>query len=547
MSGAQTPQSRPAWLPGALRPSGWCAIALLASAALLAGCAALTPPEPGPPGGPGTAAATPADARAVEPAALPASAREAPAAADDSEIGVAADAPTGPGADDVDLAGTGAEDRGDLWQRVRDGFAIDDLADATAVQRWRGFYADRASMVSRLFERGSPYLFHIVEEVDRRGMPMELALLPFIESAFDPQAVSRAQAAGMWQFIPSTGRAFDLQQNAFRDERRDVIASTRAALDYLQQLHARFGDWHFALAAYNWGEGNVQRAQRLNAHKRRPTDYARLRMPDETRQYVPKLLAVRDLVRDPSAFGIELPALENHPWFLAVQITRDIDLALAASLAGLDEQAFRRYNPQLEPPLILAAGTPRLLLPYDAAQRFAHALAALDGPLASWTAWVAPRTLTVAEAARLTGVSEEVLRSVNRIPPRMKLARGSTLLVPRGADVGEDVAVEVADHGALDLVPELPLRRVVLRVGAKGDTVAGVARRYRLDARDVARWNKVSPKARFRAGARVVVMLPPRASRTASVPVRQASTKGTAGTPGKATSPPTATKRKPAR
>lgn len=542
MSGAPTAQSPTARPRRAGRPSGWRAIALLVSAALLAGCAALTPPASD---APGTAATT--AARPAEPGPATAFARQAPAAeaaVDDAGAVVAADASAAPGLDVAGLADATADDRGDLWQRVRDGFAIDDLADDDEVQRWRGFYAERAAMVARLFERGSPYLFHIVEEVDRRGMPMELALLPFIESAFDPQAVSRAKAAGMWQFMPSTGRAFDLQQNAFRDERRDVVASTRAALDYLQQLHARFGHWHLALAAYNWGEGNVQRAQRLNARKRRPTDYARLRMPAETRQYVPKLLAVRDLVRDPQAFGIALPALENHPWFLAVQITRDIDLVLAASLAGLDEQAFRRYNPQLEPPLILAAGTPRLLLPYDAAQRFAHALTALGGPLASWTAWIAPRTLTVTEAARLTGVGEEVLRSVNRIPPRMKLARGSTLLVPRGADVGEDVAVEVADHGAIDLVPELPLRRVVLRVGAKGDTVAGVARRHRLDARDVARWNRVSPKARFRAGARVVVMLPPRASRTASVPVRQASTKATAGKPGKTTTP-TASKRKP--
>ncbi|MBI3156624.1 MAG: transglycosylase SLT domain-containing protein [Burkholderiales bacterium] len=492
--------------------------ALLAASALLAGCASLVPPATDPvrppPAPPAAAASAP-----PLPAATSAAVQANPAA--QPEAGTTARATS-----ERHLLAADDAARADLWQRVRDGFAIDDLADDDAVQRWRRFYADRPEMVARMFERGGRYLFHIVEEVDRRGMPMELALLPFIESAFDPRAVSSARAAGIWQFIPSTGLAFDLRQNAFRDDRRDVVASTEAALDYLQKLHARFGHWHLALAAYNWGEGSVQRAQRRNLRDGRGGDYAGLRMPEETRQYVPKLLAVRDLVRDAQAWGIALPPLENHPAFLAVPIERDIDLALAARMAGLREDEFRRYNPQLEPPLILAAGTPQLLLPYDAANRFVRELAAHDGALASWTAWVAPRTLTVAEAARLTGMGEDGLRRINRIPPRMKVLRGSTLLVPRSADVGEDVALEIADHGTLALAPDLPpLRRVVFKVGPKGDTVAGVARRHRVAAREVARWNKISPQARLRPGARVVLMLPTSAPRTASVPVREASTK----------------------
>jgi membrane-bound lytic murein transglycosylase D len=175
--------------------------------------------------------------------------------------------------------------------------------------------------------------------------------------------------------------------------------------------------------------------------------------------------------------------------------------------------------------VILAAGTPQVLLPYDNANRFVRALAGHPGPLASWTAWVAPRTLTAAEAARLTGMQEPALRELNQIPPRMKVAAGSILLVPRAPDVGEDIGAELAHNGMLQLTPErLPTRRVVLKVGAKGDSVAGVARRYRLPARDVARWNRVTVGARFRPGARVVVMLP-QTTRTATVPVPAASTK----------------------
>jgi membrane-bound lytic murein transglycosylase D len=174
------------------------------------------------------------------------------------------------------------------------------------------WYATRPDYMQRMTERSSKYLFHIVEELERRGMPTELALLPYIESAFNPQAVSSAKAAGMWQFMPATGTYFDLKQNAFRDDRRDVLASTRAALDYLQKLHGMFGDWHLALAAYNWGEGSVaghcpQRETGLG------TGYTDLNMPAETRNYVPKLQAVKNIVAEPTRFSTDLPVIHNHP------------------------------------------------------------------------------------------------------------------------------------------------------------------------------------------------------------------------------------------
>ena len=348
--------------------------------------------------------------------------------------------------------------RADLWQRVRAGFAVPDL-DNDLVRRWERWYAERPDYVERMMDRGARYLFHIVEEVNERGMPMELALLPFIESAFNPEALSRARASGMWQFMPATGTHFDLKQNLFRDDRRSVIASTRAALDYLQQLHRMFGDWHLALAAYNWGQGNVQRALASNERARRGTAYTDLRMPDETRNYVPKLQAVKNIVLRPQAFGLKLPPLENHPFFLTVPIERDIDVALILALSGLDAEAFRALNPQLNKPVVLAAATPSLLLPYDEANRFVSGLARHAGPLSSWTAWVAPRTMKPQEAAKLVRMSEAELVEVNRIPPRMLVRQGSALVVRRTGAQSADVSDQLADRARLALAPESPPRK----------------------------------------------------------------------------------------
>ncbi|HSV70916.1 MAG TPA: transglycosylase SLT domain-containing protein [Methylibium sp.] len=471
-------------------------------ALLLAACASTAPIEPPPAAAPVVAAA---------PAALPpaeaASATEAAASPDESAE--AAGAPTDPLASDalVDLADEAA--RRDLWMRIRRGFAIPDL-DTGLVRDREQWYASRPDYVERMTTRSSRYLFHIVEEVEKRGLPTELALLPFIESAFNPQAMSSAKASGMWQFIPSTGRHFELRQNIFRDDRRDVLASTSAALDYLEKLHAMFGDWHLALAAYNWGEGSVGRAIARNRRAGLPTDYLALGMPAETRLYVPKLQAVENLIARPEAFALTLPPLENHPYFLAVPIKRDIDAALVARLAGLPEPEFHALNPSLNKPVILAAGTPQVLLPYDNAQRFILALPEHRGRLASWTAWVVPRTMKPADAAKRCGcgMSESDLREVNRIPPRMLVRAGSTLLVPRNGHRHEDVSERVADNATMLLAPDVPpLRRVTVKA-RQGDSVASLAKRYRLSAASVADWNKVSAAAKFRTGQPVVVYLP---------------------------------------
>jgi membrane-bound lytic murein transglycosylase D len=342
-------------------------------------------------------------------------------------------------------------------------------------------------------------------------MPTELALLPFIESAFNPQAVSSARAAGMWQFMPATGKDYALKQNVFRDDRRDVLASTRAALDYLQRLYGLFGDWHLALAAYNWGEGNVKRAIERNQKAGLGTGYGDLNMPNETRNYVPKLQAVKNIVAAPEQFRSELPLIENHPYFQSVTLARDMDVALAARLADVPVDDFKALNPQLNRPVILAAGTPQILLPWDNAAVFERNFDAYaKGQFASWTAWSAPATMSVAEAARRTGMSENELRSANTIPPRMLIKGGSVLIVPRAPAQQNDVTSQVADHGQLNLAPEIVTRRATVKAG-RHETVASIAKRYRVQPGEVAGWNNVLASAAFKQGQQVVLFLPVRA------------------------------------
>ena len=395
----------------------------------------------------------------------------------------------------------------DLWERIRRGFAMPNLTSELVTDRER-WYVSRPDYIFRMTERSRKYLFHIVEELELRNMPTELALLPFIESAFNPQAVSSAKAAGMWQFMPATGKYFELKQNAFRDDRRDVLASTRAALDYLQKLHGMFGDWHLALAAYNWGEGSVGRAIAKNKKENLSTGYLDLNMPNETRYYVPKLQAVKNIVASPQSFSSTLPLIENHPFFQTVAITRDIDVAVAAKMAEVSVDDFKALNPSVNRPVILAAGIPQILLPWDQAAIFQRNLDKSNGlKLASWTVWVAPATMKTDDAAKKVGMTESDLRDANNIPPRVMIQAGSALLVTRGHKVERDVTLQVADNGQIALSPEIILQRNVIRAG-KNETVATVAKRYGVAAANVALWNKTSAGNGFRKGQQIVLQLP---------------------------------------
>ena len=434
-------------------------------------------------------------------------------------------APDGKGVLDAEQA------RRDLWGRVRIGFGMPDL-DNELVRQHERWYASRPDYVQRMTDRGSRYLYHIIEEVQRRGMPTELALLPFIESAFNPQAMSSARASGMWQFMPLTGKDYDLKQNMFRDDRRDVLASTRAALDHLGRLGKLFdGDWHLALAAYNWGEGNVKRAIARNERAGLPTDYLSLSMPEETRNYVPKFQAVKNIVMAPHQFGLKLPELQNHPYFLSVPIRRDIDVAVAARLAGLPLEEFKALNPQMNKPVILAAGVPQILLPYSNADTFVKRLATHQGPLASWTAWVVPRTMKTSQAAEQIGMSESELREINRIPPKMLVKAGSTLLVQRAETRAVDVPEHVADNAHMALAPDVPpLRKIEIRV-RKGDTVMALAKRYRVGANQIASWNRIDDGTRFRKPQSLVLWVPAGSKAVAPEPESRSLAKGRDKTP----------------
>ncbi len=403
----------------------------------------------------------------------------------------------------------------DLWERIRLGFKMPELDTKLAENRTR-WYASQPDYFARMTQRSSRYLFHIVEEIERRDMPTELALLPFVESAFVPGALSSAKAAGLWQFIPSTGRIYDLEQNMWKDERRDVVESTRAALDYLQKLHDMFGDWHLALASYNWGEGAVSRAIAKNKRAGKPTRYTDLRMPNETQLYVPKLQAIKNIIAEPEKYGVVLPPIDNAPYFIAVHKTRDIDVHTAARLAEMQVDDFRALNPAFNRPVIIGAGGgAQLLLPAAKVERFQANLAAWDAtgqPLASWTTYKTKTPDTLASISKKVGITEEQLREANLIPPRYRLASGSTILIPRDETMEADIPVESLD-ARFALVPERSnLRQVTYRV-RRGDTMTSIAKRWKVSTKDVIVWNGLTSPKLF-AGQRLQLTVPAAKART---------------------------------
>lgn len=345
-----------------------------------------------------------------------------------------------------------------LWLRIQSGFELSELNSPLVITQTR-WLAARPDYVNRSMARSSRYLFYIVEEVNLRGMPTEIALLPFVESAFNPVAKSTAKAMGIWQFMPATGKDFKLTQNVFRDERRDVLQSTNAALDYLQRLHRQFGDWQLALAAYNWGEGNVAKAIKRNQAAGLPTDYLSLKMPKETREYIPKLMAYKAIVLDPAAYGIVLPELKNHPYFVAIDVTRDIDVEVVTKLSDLTPEEFRNLNPSFNKPVILSAANQQILLPFGHAELFQENLKNYTEPLSTWTAVRVSATESPDQLAKRLGVSVAVLREVNAIPPGMRIKAGSTVLIPKPSTKLTDVPEHLAENASLNLVKPVPAKK----------------------------------------------------------------------------------------
>ncbi len=316
-----------------------------------------------------------------------------------------------------------------LWQRIRSGFRLSNL-EGPLVRDWEQWYSSRPDYVNRMVERSSRFLYHVIEEVERRKMPAEIALLPMIESAYNPQAYSRSHASGMWQFIPSTGKDYGLRQTFWYDGRRDPIAATGAALDYLEKLYGMFGSWDLALAAYNWGEGAVGRAIARNQAKGLPTDYESLTIPAETRNYVPKLQAVKNIVANPQSYGLALADIPNQPYFATVTAARHIDVKLAARLAEMPLDEFRFLNPAHNKPVIKAHGSETIMLPRDKVEVFRRNLEAHDKPLVSWQAYTLKRSDKPERVAASNGMTLEQLKEVNGMAAPRKFVAGQTLMVP---------------------------------------------------------------------------------------------------------------------
>jgi membrane-bound lytic murein transglycosylase D len=367
---------------------------------------------------------------------------------------------------------------GDLWTRIRGGFAMRDL-DSPLIANHEKWYASRPDYVARMTDRARRYLYYITGEVERRGMPSEIALLPMIESAFNPGAYSTSRASGIWQFIPSTGKHFGMQQNWWYDGRRDVVSATNGALDYLQKLHDMFGDWELALAAYNWGEGAVQRAQARNRKRGLPVNYTSLRMPDETRNYVPKLLAVKNIISNPAAFGLVLQDIPNEPYFAAVSTAKHIDVKLAAQLADISMEEFTALNPAHNRPVILQDNSDVILLPMDKVETFRANLEAYDKPLVSWQAYQPKKGERLDHLAPRFGLSVEKLKSVNGLSGRAQVSTGQTLLVPINGEEAETESEFEAFNMHLSPIAD-DRTRALSHTVRKGETLASIARRYRV-------------------------------------------------------------------
>lgn len=354
-------------------------------------------------------------------------------------------------------------DANDIWDRIRRGFGMSDL-DSERVSEQQAFYINRPAFLKQVFARGGRYLYYIVDELERRGMPTELALLPMVESSYNPLAYSRSHASGLWQFIPSTGKYYNLTQDSWVDERRDVIASTNAALDYLQKIYEMHGDWHLALASYNWGEGAVQRALKRNADEGLPGEYSHLRMPEETRNYVPKLQAIKNIVSEPELFHFELPYVANEMHFVAVDAPIGVDLATAAELSDMPVDEFLALNPGFNRPVTTMAGQ-SFIVPTDRARRLREGLEELERSGKVWRLHTVERGEQLSEIAAEHGLTVSELRQINGLAGNTSGA-GQTLLVPAGSD----------PEGALELSSMLPFAGAATRQqGLKIRRTAGAA------------------------------------------------------------------------
>jgi membrane-bound lytic murein transglycosylase D len=360
----------------------------------------------------------------------------------------------------------------DLWDRIRHGFGMPNL-DSPLVQQQQAWYLARPDYLRRVVERSRRYMHHIIEELEKRGMPTELALLPIVESAYNPMAYSRAHASGMWQFIPSTGKTYQLDQNWWMDQRRDIIASTSAALEYLQSIYEMHGDWHLALASYNWGENAVARAINKNRAKGLPTDYLSLTLPNETRSYVPKLQALKNIIAQPALFNVSLDPIPNRPYFHSVEVSAHMDVAIAARLAEMTIEEFLALNPAFNRPVIPDKGGANIVLPAEKVDIFMSNLEAHNKPLTSWQAYSIKKGESLDSVAKKHGLSVARLRQVNGINAKMRIGPGHTLLVPARGDAASDNLLAVNLPVAKPTIRKAQAKKGKKSAGKRGKKTVG--------------------------------------------------------------------------
>lgn len=388
-----------------------------------------------------------------------------------------------------------------LWDRIRDGFQLPSL-DSDRVARQVNWFESHPDYMYRLVDRSRRYLYYIVDEVQKRGMPSEIALLPIIESAFDPKAKSPANAVGMWQFIPSTGKLYGMRQDWWFDGRRDVISATNGALDYLEKLHTQFGAWDLALAAYNCGEGAVARAIEKNQKLGRPTDFASLNLPEETRNYVPKLLAAREIVEDPTRHGLNLLPIADQPYFAAISTSRHMDVSAAAKLAGLSESEFLALNPGYNRPVILAKGEQTILVPVANAEEFKSRLDDPKARLVSWRTVQLRRGETYASVASQFGMTGDELKRVNGISEQRKVAGGGVVLVRDLQATQAELVVGSLPEAETN--PPVGIKTFAHRL-KKGETLSELAQQFNVTVAELKAWNKLSPTQSPRIGQLLVM------------------------------------------
>ena len=403
----------------------------------------------------------------------------------------------------------------DLWQRVRSGFQFTGGGLPEQALEQLEWFTNRPDYLNRIAERATPYLYYIVEQVEARGMPLEIALLPVVESGFQPFARSSAAAAGLWQFIPSTGKHFGLAQNKWYDGRRDVVSATDAALTYLQKLYADFGSWKLALAAYNAGEGRVGRAIKANQKAGLGTDFWSLKLPKETKAYVPRLMALSHLVQSPEAYNQSLQQLPNEPYFDVIDVDSQIDFAIAAKMANIDLKSFYYLNPGYNQWTTPLKGSYKLLIPVEQSANFQAQLATMsDEEKLNWKHYTIKRGDSISKIAKQYQTSSDVVKHYNPTEV-VKLTAGNTLRIPTPS-----VALK---HYRVHPIQQRLARRDVKRLThtvKRGDSWWAIARRYGVDVNKLAAWNKSKSSKTLRPGQKLVVLQGSAARRSAGSPAK---------------------------